>query len=641
MTTTFAPSFSRTAAAATVSSSFSSSSSPAVQPSPLTVLVHAGFDGTSDFFPFHDLAKVGGYTKDDFTFRDLIQDGIDGGPQVDLYLSGCRVGGGGVPDCPAACNDTALYFGSFETFYNCVALASIAYWTRDVGAYYAGAEAERNASALMGPAGGTLAAFQARPVLESFAACAVDSCVQDQLSVPCDPSVTALSRNSSSGAIFAAMDNFCPELRAEINPDIFGPGVLISYILQVVFSASLYVFLKIFTFWVGYSQKPAKRPASERLVRRLTRIESMLWKDSSALSRTSIAIAATLVEFQEAQCWFVFAVQIASILAIVVNSQEGTFWGEIVVNGAVAFHVSQNGVLPMFLVQICLHNEGIRNWHTFLGFCTEYLLAIVATTQRISFRGSVDLFRGQHAVDACGGNPSPRTYCASSAGVDGLTLTFFPHPLVYKLVFLVLDTVAIIALSADQLAWTLRTHRRTRHWTVGAHGLGRWPDGPLKRHWVRWSAWFWYGLEFAYLIINILYLVSLTKVISNDSFQANRWSYGQIIAMTVWGPVIVKLFSLILSGPPKNGQGLNSGPPRLRIDNVLNHRQTDAASADEGMSTSSSARWIPPPQQQQQQQLQCSHKLAVPQSPDTDGGMTQVPEVQAPPPPRKRTIRHE
>ncbi|KAM3522802.1 hypothetical protein NHJ13051_005471 [Beauveria bassiana] len=626
MTTSFAPSFSRTTTAV------SSVSVVSPTPSPLTVLVRPNFDGTSDFFPFHDLAKVGGYTKDDLTFRDLIQDGIDGGPQVDLYLSGCRIGRGrGAPlDCPTACNDTALYFGSFETFYNCAALASIAYWTREVGTYYVDAEAERNASALMG--NGSLASFQGRPVVESFAACAVESCIEDQLSEPCNASITSLSRNSSTDDIFAAMDIFCPELRAEINPDIFGPGVLISYVLQVVFAGSLYIFLRIFTFWVSYSQKPAKRPASERIVRRLTRIESMLWKDSSALSRTSIAIATTLVEFQEAQCWFIFAVQIASILAIVVNSQEGSFWGEIVVNGAVAFHVSQNGILPMFLIQVCLHNEGIRNWHTFLGFCTEYLLAVVATTQSISFAGALDLFRGQRAVAACGGNPSPRTYCASSAGVDGLTLTFFPHPLVYKLVFLVLDTVAIVALGVDQLAWTLRTHRRTRHWSIGAHGLGRWPDGPLKRHWLRWSAWFWHGLEFAYLVINVLYLISLSKVISDDSFRANRWSYGQIIAMTVWGPVIVKLFSLILSGPPKNGEGLNSGPPRLRIDNVLNHRQDNAG--DDAMSTCSSARWQPTPA--------TPRKLAVPQSPATDGGLTEQVIVEAPRPrPAKLTIRHE
>ena len=33
------------------------------------------------------------------------------------------------------------------------------------------------------------------------------------------------------------------------------------------------------------------------------------------------------------------------------------------------------------------------------------------------------------------------------------------------------------------------------------------------------------------------------------------------------------------AGPPKNGQRLNSGPPRLRIDNVINRRH--GTSADE------------------------------------------------------------
>lgn len=301
----------------------------------------------------------------------------------------------------------------------------------------------------------------------------------------------------------------------------------------------LYVALKAFTLWVRYSQGKRKRPG-------LNRIESMIWRDSSAMSRTSIAIATTLVEFQEAQCWFVFAVQIASILAIVVNSQEGTFWGEIIVNGAVAFHVSQNGVLPMFLIQICLHNEGIRNWHTFMGFCVEYFLAIVATTQKISFKSTFELFRNQNKIDACGGNPSPRTYCAAMSGIDGLHLTFFPHPLLYKMVFLVLDSIAFLVLVVDQFAWTLRRHRLTRHMKIGNWRPGRWPDNSLQQHWRKFNNWFWRALELIYLIVNVLYMVSLVRVISTKSFEANKWSYGQIIAVTVWGPVIVKLFDLIL-----------------------------------------------------------------------------------------------
>lgn len=224
MTTSFGPSFSHFPSATS-----STAAAASAEPSPLTILIHKGFQGTFDFFPFHDLAKVGGYTKDDFKFKDLIQDSIDGGQVVDLYLSGCRIDG--VPDCPAACNETSLYFGSFETFYNCAALASIVYWTEDVGAYYVDAEAERNVSALLG--GSSLKSFPGRQVAESFASCALESCAKDQLSEPCNSTITGLTPNSPTSEIFHAMDDFCPELRAEINPDIFGPGV--SYFLVFMF----------------------------------------------------------------------------------------------------------------------------------------------------------------------------------------------------------------------------------------------------------------------------------------------------------------------------------------------------------------------------------------------------------------------
>ena len=319
--------------------------------------------------------------------------------------------------------------------------------------------------------------------------------------------------------------------------------------MQVSFAASLYLLLKGFTLWVNITQGTGRRksePEPYRLKRSLTRIESMIWRDSGGLSRTSIAIATTLVEFQEAQCWFVFAVQIASILAIVVNSQEGTFWGEIVVNGAIAFHVSQNGILPMFLIQICLHHEGIRNWHTFLGFFMEYLLAIIATSQKIYFKDAFALFKGQNEIEGCGFNPSPRTYCAATQGIDGQGFSFFPHPLLYKMTFLILDTIAIITLVADQMAWTLRKHHLTKHVQFGSYRLGRWPRWGKQRRGLFIKKWFWRILEVAYLVINILYMISLTKVINAESFAKNRWSYGQIIAVTVWGPVIVKLFDLLL-----------------------------------------------------------------------------------------------
>ncbi|KAG8409810.1 hypothetical protein J3458_018891 [Metarhizium acridum] len=552
-------------------------------PVPIQVFTHPSADDYSVFFPFHDLAALNSGQQDLFSFKQLIKNGTEGQHLLLLFTDGCEVDG--KTDCSKACSNESTFFGSLETFYNCIALSSISHWTRETNRYYISEEAERNASGIMGSS--SLASFDGRPVLSSFVTCAQEACGADGLHKPCDDSIKTLSREANATVIFKAMDDFCPDLQAEINPDIFGPGVLISYVLQVTFSGTLYLFLKAFTLYVRYTHKKQEaekqlQRASSRggLTRRLTRIESIIWRDSSALSRTSIALATTLVEFQEAQCWFVFAIQIASILAIVVNSQEGSFWGEIIVNAAVAFHVSQNGILPMFLIQICLHHEGIRNWHTFLGFFVEYMLAIVATRQKVYFRDAFNLFKQENKIDACGQNPSPRSYCASTQGVEGLRLSFFPHPLLYKMVFLVLDTIAIVILVFDQLSWTLRTHHFTKHITIRGYHVGRAPNsGRLKLAWVHFKQWVWRILEVMYLAINILYLISLIKVISADSFQANKWSYGQIIAMTVWGPVIVKLFDLAVSGPPKNGQRLNSGPPRLRIDNVINRRH--GTSADE------------------------------------------------------------
>ncbi|KAK5995553.1 hypothetical protein PT974_03965 [Cladobotryum mycophilum] len=531
---------------------------------PLAVVLESSIGSTSDFFPFQDLASIGKTNKDDFSFKDLIKKGIGGDQDITLFSSGCLIDG--VNDCPRACNDTETLFGSLETFYNCAALSSIAHLTRDAKTYYVSGRAEMNASSIMGTS--SLYDFDYKPVLDSFISCAQAACGSDQLSVACDESIKRLSpSNSSADDVFDAMDVFCPDIPAQIDPDIFGPGVLISYVLQVCFSTSLYISVQAFTYWVRYSQKlKARGPYT------LSRARSLVWRDSSTISRTSIAIATTLVEFQEAQCWFVFALQIASILAIVVNSQEGAFWGEIIVNGAVAYHISLNGILPMFLVQVCLHNEGIRNWHTFLGFAIEYFLAIVSASQKISFKASFEIFRTQNAIDACGGNPSPRTYCASTQGVAGLHLSFFPHPLLYKIVFLLLDSTAFLVLLIDQLSWTLRKHRRTKHMVFGNWEPGRWPHNGFRARWQKISKLFWRGLEVAYFLINILYMISLSKVISAKSFQANRWSYGQIIAITVWGPLIVKLFDLIIAGPPKNGEKEDSGPPRLRIDNEINHR---------------------------------------------------------------------
>lgn len=209
--------------ATAVSVTTTSAATAATASQSITILLRSSIEGTSDFFPFDDIASLGGSSDEDtFTFKSLIEDGIDGGQDILLFSSGCQVDG--QADCTRACADNSIFYGSLETFYNCAALASIAYWTQDVNTYYVSKEAEANASSIMGT--GTLSDFNGGPVLDSFIMCAQASCDTDGLAQPCDSSISELSTGTSTARdILDAMDTFCPSLAAEINPDIFGPGV--------------------------------------------------------------------------------------------------------------------------------------------------------------------------------------------------------------------------------------------------------------------------------------------------------------------------------------------------------------------------------------------------------------------------------
>lgn len=211
-------------AAISSATAVTSTSAAATASQPLTIILRTTLEGTNDFFPFDDIASLGssGSKGDSVTFKDLIENNIDGSQEILLFSTGCQIDG--EADCTRACSDNSIFYGSLETFYNCAALASIAYWTHTVKTYYVSAEAEANASSIMGA--GTLDSFDGDPVLDSFIMCAQASCSTDGLAQPCHASIGKLSTETSTARdILDAMDTFCPDIAAEINPDIFGPGV--------------------------------------------------------------------------------------------------------------------------------------------------------------------------------------------------------------------------------------------------------------------------------------------------------------------------------------------------------------------------------------------------------------------------------
>src|SRR5687767_9271328 len=92
------------------------SSIPVASQTPLIVMLRGGLSDTGDFFPFDDLATLDSRDGDKFSFKKLIEDGVEDDHDIELFSNGCKLRSGEV-DCTVACNDTSELFSGLETFY--------------------------------------------------------------------------------------------------------------------------------------------------------------------------------------------------------------------------------------------------------------------------------------------------------------------------------------------------------------------------------------------------------------------------------------------------------------------------------------------------------------------------------------------
>ncbi|KAI9713400.1 MAG: hypothetical protein M1820_000782 [Bogoriella megaspora] len=125
-----------------------------------------------------------------------------------------------------------------------------------------------------------------------------------------------------------------------------------------------------------------------------------------------------LVDFHKAQCFFMLPVQIAALIAVFSPSNRNYFeartYQQLVDNVALLSSIAWNGIVPVTFVQYLLHLEGKGEWYT-------YLLSIgVATLSAITYYRSnlVDIDQKIVAgesptLQSCGGKP-PIQYCYKS-----------------------------------------------------------------------------------------------------------------------------------------------------------------------------------------------------------------------------------
>lgn len=267
-----------------------------------------------------------------------------------------------------------------------------------------------------------------------------------------------------------------------------------------------------------------------------------------ARSRPAAALTSALVEFQEVQGFFAISIQIAT-LAIFASDNHAAMlsstnsFAEAVINVQIVQMLSINGMLPVLFTQIGLMRFGVRWWYMTAIMLCVFVLALVISQKSLmpDYDTLWAYFKSESPIEACGGNPSPMTYCLSS--LDGLNAAL-------KTVNsgLIVGCVVGSFLFVDQCWYSLNHAGRMDEL------LDRWEVGNSRvlllrrRVWPVVSGVVWFGLELALLVYVGLYMKSLVDVLQFVGTSSGDWTFGQLIAIMVWAPVVGKYVYFNLFG---------------------------------------------------------------------------------------------
>jgi hypothetical protein len=274
-----------------------------------------------------------------------------------------------------------------------------------------------------------------------------------------------------------------------------------------------------------------------------------------AMSKKRATLQSILVEFQEAQCYFMIASQAAILSTFVQDSRnfDAVTYAQLQGDRELAALIGYAAILPTTYVMLNLCSFGMSSWYTLVLSVTTLVLGTATLGGILNVPEYADpniginnnpllLDPGFAFLDKCGMNPPPIVYCTpippdSSLGnilpAFGYTNDWSP------------DTSAFDSLIL--LCWLV-------HAAIVVYKLLSYPFAarfqkpfhkPIMVWVVRVISVLCHATFLAYLSYYLAVLVYMGFQIDKAS-----WSLGQIIAVAVWAPVLGKLFYLLLCKSP-------------------------------------------------------------------------------------------
>ena len=276
----------------------------------------------------------------------------------------------------------------------------------------------------------------------------------------------------------------------------------------------------------------------------------------SKMNLTSVELRACLVvglwEFQRTQCFFAYAMQIASIITLGMGAQATTI-GQAGANLSLIVTVAQNNAFCISFLYWYLRRNLENSLYMIILPCVAFILNITATSLAMGQyqRLKLDDIQGGHGYALCEGI-DPARACALNPIMDSFALDLGNLKISDgQFLSLALILVCLLEDYVPNLVHRLE-NLHIMKCSFGFEDLGMLRAVYARRKAFRFvmeALWLW-GTFMLLAVLLGSHAASFGFFMQFDPDEQVGWSFGQIVAVTVWAQPLAEFVRLYLRECP-------------------------------------------------------------------------------------------
>ncbi|KAL4916352.1 hypothetical protein BDW62DRAFT_202857 [Aspergillus aurantiobrunneus] len=344
----------------------------------------------------------------------------------------------------------------------------------------------------------------------------------------------------------------CASINSALNQDFSGPGMMIAYLMQA---------LIVFYLWLLIRGLHTVPKCIRALHPHKGDHRSMLSASTEeTLSRHTAIAKSVLVDFQEAQCFFIACIQAAVLVAFAGNSivLNASSFSQLQANYAEATWISVAATTSVTFGLWILHRFQLDSAYIHLWSATSNLLSGITLYSRIPEKPDLSRINwndGLNHLDKCGNHPPPLVYCSYSNHMVIRGDVDYTNIINYIIRRAVVPCFAIYAVIGLQKmgSYLPRVHKVFTSFARRPRAIQLNIPFDISSRVVSILTTIWMTLAESFLLGATISVVigdgqKLLYNLQYDTADPNTWAFGQIIAVTIWAPLMIKYIYWVVFG---------------------------------------------------------------------------------------------